>query len=124
MVGDSLEGRHAVVGRYLGAGGSLHRLGHDSRERAAAAHLDLLAREIDAIKPAVGILQLKRTSVAVGVRHRKLPALQRAVALLGFIADETDYLSGLAFESAPETRVLILAGRRTGESKRGFTRFC
>ena len=122
IFGDRLNRGQPVVGRYHVAGGALHRLGDDRGERAAGAHLDLLAREIDAVKSAVGILQLERTSVAVGVRHSVLPARQRTIALLRFVADKSDDAAGLAVEAAPEAHHLMLSGRGTRQPERGFDR--
>src|ERR1017187_806306 len=122
ILGHRFDRRHPVVGRNHVAGGALHRLRDDRSERAAGTHLDLLAREIDAVKPALGMLQLERASVAVRVWHRVLPALQRSVALLRFVADKSDHAAGLAVEAAPETHNFVLAGRRTRQPKGGFDR--
>src|SRR4029077_8857514 len=109
-------------GRYHIAGSALHRLCDYSGERAAPAPLYFLGREIDAVKSAVGISQLERASVAVGIRHRELPALKRPIALLRFVADKTDHTAGLAVESTSEARALRFPGGRTRESRRGLDR--
>ena len=119
---DRLYRGQPVVGRNHVAGRALHRLGDDCGERAAATHFDLLAREIDAVKSAVGILQLERASIAVGVRHSVLAALQRAVALLRFVADQPEHAAGLAMEAAPETHRFMMPGGGTRQPERGFDR--
>src|SRR5260221_11131233 len=97
-------------------------VGDDRGECTAAAHLDLLAREIDAVESAVGILQLERASITVGVWHCVLPALQRSVALLRFVADKSEHTAALAMEAAPEADRLMLAGCGTRQAGRGLAR--
>ena len=123
ILGHRFNRRQPVVGRDHVAGRALHRLSDDCSERAARAHLDLLAREIDAVKPAVGIFQFERTSVTVRVRHSVLPALQRSIALLRFVADKSEDAAGLAMEAAPETHRFMVAGGGTRQPEGGFDGF-
>src|SRR5580704_3051725 len=124
ILGYRLNGREPVVGRDYVAGRALHRLSDDCSERAARAHLDLLTREIDAVKPAVGIFQCERTPLTVRVRHSVLPALQRSIALLRFVADKSEDAAGLAMESAPETHRFMVSGGGTRQPEGGFDRLC
>ncbi len=122
ILGHRFHRGQPVVGRYHIARRPLHRLGDDRRERAAGTHLDLLARKIDAVQPAVGILQLERAAVAIGIRHSVLAALQRAVALLRFVADKAKHAAGLAMKAAPEADRFIVPGRGTRQAQRRFDR--
>ena len=86
--------------------------------------LELLTREVDAVHPALGIFQLERASIAVGIRHDVLAARQRTVALLGFVADKPDHAAGLAVEAAPEAQHLVPFGFRAREPERRLNRLC
>src|SRR3984957_11164946 len=120
ILGHRFDCGQPVVGRDHIARSALHWLGDDRGERTARVYLDLLTREINAVKPTVRILQFERASVTVRVRHRVLTALQRPVALLRFVADKSEDAAGLAMEPAPETDGLMMPGGRARQPERGF----
>ena len=119
---DRLDRGQPIVGRNHVTGSTLHRFGDHCGDRAGGGILDLLAREFDAIEPAVRVGHLERTAVTVGVGHLVTTARQRSITLLGFIADKPEHAHGLAVEAAPEADHLIFLGHGPREPKRRFDR--
>src|SRR5712692_3009264 len=122
VLGDGLDRGHPVVGRDNVAGRTLDWLDDYRGDIAGGRIFDLLAREIDAGKPARGVLELERASIAVGVGHLIAAARQRAVALLRLVADKTDYAAGLAVKATPKAHDLVLLRRGARQTQRGLDR--
>ena len=83
---------------------------------AGGRRLELLAHEVEAGDAAVGIGELERAAVAVGVRHQVRAGGQRAPVLLPLVADQADHAAGLAVEAAPEADHLVLLRVRLGQA--------
>ncbi len=103
----------ATPGRNSGGGITLpavplHRLDDHGRDHAGRVRLELLADEVEAGHAAIGIGELERAAVAVGVRHEVRAGRQRAPLLLPLVADQAHDPAGLAVEAAPEAHHLEL----------------
>src|SRR4029077_19031399 len=78
--------------------------------------------EVETEQPAVGVRELERAAIAVGVGHQVRAARERSPVLLPLVPDETDDAAGLAVEAAPEPDHLVLLRVGLGEADRGLDR--
>src|SRR5262249_3524099 len=76
--------------------------------------------ELRARDPAVRVLELEGTAVAVGVGRRIAPRHERPEGVLKVAAEQRQHAAGLAVEAAPEAEHLGLARGRVDEPQRGL----
>ena len=113
--------------RYPGGGHDVARraldgLDDDRGDVVRRLVADLLAQEARADEVAVGVASLERTAVAVGVRARVEPGVQRAEAVLEVVAEQPEDAPRLAVEAAPEAEHLGAAGARARQPHRRLDR--
>ena len=120
FLGDLLNGAQEALGRDDVARGALHGLDDDGGDLAAGLVADHVAHEVRASDAAVGIGELERAAVAVGVGRRVLPGHERPQVVLELAAEEAQHAARLAVEAAPEADDLVLAGGDLGEAQRRF----
>ena len=104
------------------AGRALHRLDDDRGDRAAGLVLDDVARLLGAGDAAVGIGQVQRAAVAVGVGRRVGARHEGPEAVLEVAPEQRQHAAGLAVERARVADELELLRDRLGQAERRLDR--